>query len=149
MSTAEAFWSVAGNAPLRLVEMSREECLHALDARPVGRLAYNGEDGPRILPVNFILTEDAIVFRTLADGEIAKYAVDTTCAFEVDDFDEFFESGWSVLAVGLAQLLTEADFQRLRYGKIPQPWANGPRILFVKLPLGQLSGRQLLPAGRS
>jgi uncharacterized protein len=74
--------------------------------------------------------------------------MDTTCAFEIDDVDEFFESGWSVLAVGVAQLLTEADFQRLRFGRIPEPWADGPRILFVKLPLLQLSGRQLVPHAR-
>ena len=145
MSTAEAFWSVAGTATGRLVEMTREDCLDALQAKRVGRLAYTTDDGPRVIPVNYILTEDGIVFRTVPDGEVARYAMDSTCAFEIDEIDEFFESGWSVLAVGVAQLLTEADFARLRYGKIPEPWAEGPRILFVKLPLLHVSGRQLLP----
>ncbi|HET9647097.1 MAG TPA: pyridoxamine 5'-phosphate oxidase family protein [Microlunatus sp.] len=145
MSTAEAFWSVAGRATGRLVEMTREDCLEALQAKRVGRLAYTTDDGPRVIPVNYILTEDGVVFRTVPDGEVARYAMDSTCAFEIDDIDEFFESGWSVLAVGVAQLLTEADFARLRYGKIPEPWADGPRILFVKLPLLHVSGRQLLP----
>ncbi|GAA3632004.1 pyridoxamine 5'-phosphate oxidase family protein [Microlunatus ginsengisoli] len=148
MSTAEAFWSVAGTASGRLVEMTRDESLQALQSKSVGRLAYSTDDGPRIIPINYILTEDGIIFRTVPDGEVARFALDSTCAFEIDEIDEFFEAGWSVLAVGVAQLLTEADFQRLRYGKIPEPWADGPRILFVKLPLMRLSGRQLLPSGR-
>jgi uncharacterized protein len=148
MSTAEAFWTAADTATGRLVEMTREECLQALDAKRIGRLGYPTADGPRIIPVNYVLTDDGIIFRTVPDGEVARNAMDTTCAFEIDDVDEFFESGWSVLAVGVAQLLTEADFQRLRFGRIPEPWADGPRILFVKLPLLQLSGRQLVPHAR-
>jgi uncharacterized protein len=148
MSTAEAFWTAADTATGRLVEMTREECLQALDAKRIGRLGYPTADGPRIIPVNYVLTDDGIIFRTVPDGEVARNAMDTTCAFEIDDLDEFFESGWSVLAVGVAQLLTEADFQRLRFGRIPEPWADGPRILFVKLPLLQLSGRQLVPHAR-
>jgi hypothetical protein len=148
MSTAEAFWTAAGAATGRLVEMTREECLQALEAKRIGRLGYPTADGPRIIPVNHVLTDDGIIFRTVPDGEVARNALDATCAFEVDDVDEFFESGWSVLAVGVAQLLTEADFQRLRFGKIPEPWVDGPRVLFVKLPLLQLTGRQLLPHGR-
>ncbi len=148
MSTAEAFWAAAGATTGQLIEMTREECLEALDAKRVGRLGYPTADGPRIIPVNYVLTDDGIVFRTVPDGEVARHALDASCAFEIDDVDEFFESGWSVLAVGVAQLLTEADFQRLRFGEMPEPWAAGPRVLFVKLPLLQLTGRQLLPHGR-
>jgi len=148
MSTAEAFWSVAGTSATRLVELTREECLESLHAKQVGRLGYNTDDGPRIIPVNYVVTEDAVVFRTVPDGEVARHALDRSCAFQIDDLDEFFQSGWSVLVVGVAQLLSEADFQRLRYGAIPEPWADGPRIVFVKVPIMQLSGRQLLPIGR-
>jgi nitroimidazol reductase NimA-like FMN-containing flavoprotein (pyridoxamine 5'-phosphate oxidase superfamily) len=148
MSTAEAFWSVAGTATGRLVEMTRGECLEAMAAKTVGRLAYATDDGPRIIPVNYVHTEDGVIFRTVPDGEVARHALDTSCAFEIDEIDEFFEAGWSVLVVGVAQLLTEADFQRLRFGKIPEPWADGPRVLFVKLPLLRVTGRQLLPHAR-
>jgi nitroimidazol reductase NimA-like FMN-containing flavoprotein (pyridoxamine 5'-phosphate oxidase superfamily) len=147
MNTAEAFWSVAGTSTAQLVEMTRKECLDALGSKGVGRLAYTTYDGPRVIPVNYVLTEDGVIFRTVPDGEVARHALDTRCAFEIDETDEFFEAGWSVLVVGVAQLLTEADFRRLRYGRIPEPWAAGPRVLFVKVPLLQLSGRQLLSGG--
>ena len=148
MTTAEAFWSVAGTSATPLVELTREECLDALRSKSVGRLAYTSDDGPRVIPVNYVLTADGVIFRTVPDGEVARHAMDSLCAFEIDEIDEFFEAGWSVLVAGVAQLLTEADFRRLQYGRIPEPWAAGPRILFVKIPLLQVSGRQLLPGGR-
>jgi len=72
-----------------------------------------------------------VVFRTVSDGEVYRHALETTCAFEIDEIDEFYQSGWSVLAVGGLQLLTEEEFARLQFGKIPKPWAAGPRGMFV------------------
>jgi hypothetical protein len=59
-----------------------------------------------------------------------------------DEIDEFYQSGWSVLAVGGLQLLTEEEFACLQFGKIPKPWAAGPRGMFVRLPCVQLTGRR-------
>ena len=75
-----------------------------------------------------------MIFRTVPDGQLFRDALETTCAFEID---EFYQSGWSVLAVG-----------RLRFGKIPEPWAAGPRSIFVRLPCMQLTGLRVIPGGR-
>ena len=99
MSTAEAFWMSVG-ASGRLVELSRDECLELLGAMSVGRIAYTTDDGPRVLPVNYVLEGDGVIFRTVPDGEVFRDALETTCAFEIDQIDEFYQSGWSVLAVG-------------------------------------------------
>ena len=37
-----------------LIELDRAECLELLAAKSVGRIAYVGDTGPRILPVNYI-----------------------------------------------------------------------------------------------
>jgi hypothetical protein len=71
-----------------------------LAAKSVGRIAYTSDAGARILPVNYILLDDCIIFRTVPDGEIFHHALDSICAFEIDETDEFFLSGWSVVAVG-------------------------------------------------
>jgi len=147
MSTAEAFWMSVG-ASGRLVELSRDECLELLGAMSVGRIAYTTDDGPRVLPVNYVLEGDGVIFRTVPDGEVFRDALETTCAFEIDQIDEFYQSGWSVLAVGGLQMLTEEEFGRLRFGKIPEPWAAGPRSMFVRLPCVQLTGRRVIPGGR-
>ena len=96
-----------------------------------------------IMPMNFTLADDRIVFRTLAHGAAAR-AVTTAVAFEVDDIDDFLEAGWSVVVAGTATLLTEADLSRF-LDAAPHPWAEGPRTLFVGVPLEQVTGRRLLP----
>jgi uncharacterized protein len=70
------------------------------------------------------------------------------CAFEIDEVDEFFESGWSVVVVGRLELATEEDFARMKFGKIPEPWAGGSRHMFVRLPFQQVSGRRVIGHSR-
>ena len=52
-----------------LIELDREECLELLAAKSVGRLAYAADYGARILPVNYVLADDSIIFRTVPDGQ--------------------------------------------------------------------------------
>ena len=131
-----------------LIELDREECLELLAAKSVGRIAYAADYGARILPVNYVLADDSIVFRTVPDGEIFHHALSSVCAFEIDETDEFFESGWSVVVVGRLELATGDDFDHMRYGKLPQPWATGSRYMFVRLPCTQVSGRRVIGHGR-
>lgn len=104
-----------------LIELAREECLELLAAKSVGRLAYAAHYGARILPVNYVLADDSIIFRTLPNGAIFHHALNSMCAFEVDDTDEFFESGWSVVATGFLELATRDDFEHMRHGKLRNP----------------------------
>ncbi len=108
-----------------LIELDRQECLELLAAKSVGRIAYAADYGARILPVNYVFAGDNIIFRTVPDGQIFHHALSSICAFEIDETDEFFESGWSVVAVGRLELATGAAFDHMRYGKLPQP---GPRV---------------------
>ena len=146
-TTSDAFWAAAelGSGPIVL---DRAECMQLLAAKSVGRIAYTGDTGARILPVNYILGADCVIFRTVPDGEIFRYALNSNCAFEIDETDEFFESGWSVVAVGRLQLATEGDFASMQYGKLPEPWAGGSRWMFVRLPCEQVSGRRVIGHGR-
>ena len=131
-----------------LIELDRAECLELLAAKRVGRIAYPVDKGARILPVNYILANDCIIFRTVKDGEIFRHALDSICAFEIDDTDEFFESGWSVVVVGRLQLATEDDFARMLHGEVPEPWAAGDRWMFVRLSGEDVSGRRVVGHGR-
>ena len=91
--------------------LDREECLVLLRWESVGRLAV-GRDGfaPVVVPVNFVLDGDTILFRTDA-GDTALRLFEGPASFQVDRFDWYRRIGWSVLLQGTAQLLTgdEAD----------------------------------------
>ena len=131
-TASDAFWAAA-ELGTSLIELDRQECLELLAAKSVGRLAYVVDNGARILPFNYVLAEDSVIFRTVPDGEIYHHALSSICAFEVDETDEFFESGWSVVVVGRLELASEEDFARMLYGKLPEPWAGGSRYMFVRL----------------
>ncbi|MFP5282893.1 MAG: pyridoxamine 5'-phosphate oxidase family protein [Actinomycetes bacterium] len=145
MTAKEDFW-LAMSRGGAVVELDRSECVDLLGAGTVGRLGYVTDDGPRVVPVNYVLAEDRVVFRTTAYGEVARAASGRRIAFEVDDVDEFFRAGWSVLVVGTADLLSEADLGRLSPRTWPEPWAAGPRTLFLQIPVGDVTGRRVLPA---
>jgi hypothetical protein len=146
-TTSDAFW-INADVGAGLIELDRAECIELLGAKSVGRIAYTTDAGSRILPVNYVLVDDFVIFRTVPDGEISHHALSSICAFEIDETDEFFESGWSVVVVGRLQLATVDDFAHMRQGRHPQPWAGGNRYMFVRLPCEQVSGRRVIGHGR-
>ena len=54
--------------------LSPAECLGLLEAGGVGRVGFASADGITMLPVNFALTGQAIIFRTAPDTLLAVYA---------------------------------------------------------------------------
>jgi nitroimidazol reductase NimA-like FMN-containing flavoprotein (pyridoxamine 5'-phosphate oxidase superfamily) len=100
--------------------------------------------GPRIVPVSYRVYGDAIVFRTTPYSELSTYGWDTDLAFEVDDLDHEAHAGWSVVAIGRAQVVDDPDeVQRIRREREPQPWAAGSRQLYVRLTWRKLTGIRL------
>jgi nitroimidazol reductase NimA-like FMN-containing flavoprotein (pyridoxamine 5'-phosphate oxidase superfamily) len=100
--------------------------------------------GPRIVPVNYSLHGDAIVFRTTPYSKLSTYGWNADLAFEVDSFDRETHEGWSVVAIGRAHVVDDPDeVQRIRQGWEPRPWAAGSRNLYVMLPWRELSGVRL------
>ena len=45
-------------------ELDAAECLRLVAGQQIGRVAYNGQLGPMVLPVKYRLFGDSIVFRT-------------------------------------------------------------------------------------
>lgn len=125
------------------IELSRAECLHLLRQKSLGRVAFQTANGLRVFPLNYVVHDDRIVFRTLPYGVIARSIRASDVAFEVDDVDEELRSGWSVLAVGRCQRLEEPELTSFRHSEVPQPWVEGTRELYFAIRWKGLSGRRL------
>jgi uncharacterized protein len=124
--------------------LSPAECRELLEGGVVGRLAMATPVGPRIVPVNYAVHGDAIVFRTAPYSELSTYGWDTDLAFEVDHIDYETHLGWSVVALGRAHVVDDPDeVQRIRATWDPRPWAPGSRNLYVKVVWRELSGVRL------
>src|SRR5690348_13192637 len=88
------------HSTFRFQELDTKECMELLKLKRVGRIVWAESGGPQCLPVNFVLHNDRILFRTSPYSAIARVASQLSAAFEVDDIDEFVGTGWSILVTG-------------------------------------------------
>jgi len=133
-----------GTPPLGRAELTAVECRDLLQTREVGRVAVCTPRGPMILPVNYVLDGQAVVFRTAPYGVLGRHAWNGRVAFEVDHIDTATRSGWSVLATGTGGLVEDAEqLALIRAFHNPQPWAPGSRLLYVRVPWDELTGRRV------
>jgi uncharacterized protein len=130
--------------PSHLREIGRTECLELIGTSRVGRVAYCDEHGPVVLPVNHVLDGDQILIRISPHSLLARHLRSGRASFQVDEFDDYTQSGWSVLV--------RADAEFVPYDELPEiderpyPWAEGQRTLHVRLSPTEITGRRLFPA---
>ena len=125
-------------------ELSYGKCRELLGANVFGRVGVCTPQAPVILPVNYSVVGEAIIFRTTPYGVVANHDWGARIAFEIDYVDYADHKGWSVLAVGQGVRIEDADeIDRIKRTWEPQPWAGGDRPLYVKLAWDELSGRRL------
>lgn len=129
--------------PGHMRELDEAECLELADGRSVGRVAFCTADGPVVLPVNYTVHERDVLFRTSPHNTIAQHLDGSPTAFEVDDVDDYSESGWSVLFRGTAEFVESVG--ELAAESRPLPWPAGTRSLFVRVRTRAVTGRRLYP----
>ena len=130
--------------PSHIMEIDTDECLELASSRSVGRVAYSDQDGPVAVPVNYVLDGGDVLFRISAHSALAQHLRSGPASFEIDDIDDFTQSGWSVLIRGTARFI---EYDRLpEPSERPVPWAEGNRTFHVRITPGSITGRRLLPA---
>jgi uncharacterized protein len=127
--------------------LEREECLRLLAGGHVGRVGVVEGNQPLILPVNYALDGEAIVFRT-GRGTKLDLGTRAPACFEIDGVDVSARPGWSVLAVGRLEEVTSYDAQALQaVQRLPvTPWAPGERSHWMRLLPRRLTGRRVGPS---
>lgn len=126
-----------------LEKLGREECLTLLASRSVGRVGITISALPVIFPVNFAILDGDIVFRSSPGSKLTAAAQRAVVAFEVDDVDGMYHSGWSVLIVGPAYEITDpAELSRAQALPLT-PWAPGQKGHFIRIRSEIVSGRRV------
>ena len=105
------------------LEMTLDECWEMLRTAGLGRLAFRIIDEVYITPVNFVVDDRTILFRTAEGTKLLAAEMGTQVAFEVDDIGDGVAR--SVVVRGTAERLPEdqadwADLFDL------SPWVVGP-----------------------
>lgn len=131
----------------RLRELSVDACLELLAAHHVGRVAVDDGDGPVVLPVNYVLDQGSVLFRTDEGSKLDAAMRGARVAFEIDGVDERRRIGWSVLVRGRVVEVTDGDeLDRVR--QLPlDPFVGGHKEHYVRVLSTNMSGRRIaLPA---
>ena len=142
--TEDATIGRAGMRPAshHLNVLDADECWARLRQHDLGRISFVSEGWPRIFPVNYAAGEGAIVFRT-APGAKLTYGPSARVCFEIDGVDVWSGSGWSVMAIGVLEDITDLSDdrgQRLRKLAV-HPVAPGEKMHWLSLTPQELSGR--------
>ncbi len=125
-----------------LRELSYAECRALLVRQETGRVAVATPDGPHIVPLNYSVVDESIVFRTTPFSILATYGRNAKLAFEVDHFRDQQQFGWSVVVRGRTDVVTDpGELAHIRQIWPPYPWADGARNLHFRLPFQELTGR--------
>jgi len=131
-------------------ELTRAQCERLIARGGVGRIGMCTDTGPAIVPVNYVLDDGSIVFRTTAYSGLAKQVWGKQVAFEVDHLDTEHAWAWSVLALGRVVPIDDPEEIALldRRGEL-HPWAAGERRLHMRIAPTRVSGRAIgaLPEG--
>jgi nitroimidazol reductase NimA-like FMN-containing flavoprotein (pyridoxamine 5'-phosphate oxidase superfamily) len=122
--------------------LSETECAALLSSVEVGRLAIAIADLPEIYPVNFVVDDGHIVFRTAEGTKLAGAVLGRGVAFEVDGYEPSDGHAWSVMVKGVATEIEKME-EVFAAADLPLfPWHNGPKHRFVRIDPTEITGRR-------
>ncbi|MFD8293157.1 pyridoxamine 5'-phosphate oxidase family protein [Streptomyces lavendulae] len=131
----------------RTEELGADEALRLLGTVPLGRIVFTRHALPAVRPVNHVLDGDDIIVRvqdgsTVAALLAAQDGPGVVVAYEADAIDPATRLGWSVVATGYADAVTDpTDLDR--YARLLQPWADAPPSRALRIRPGVVTGFRL------
>ncbi len=125
-----------------ITALTRDECLRHLAIASVGRVVMSARALPAVIPVQFALLGDRIVFWADARDHPETINDNTVVGFQADDIDPVTHDGWSVQVVGLASHVRDPAALASLEGATPRGWNDGTGPL-ISLSLDLVDGRRL------
>lgn len=131
-----------GSYIVKMYELEEDVCRRLLCGCTFGRVAFEDpRAGLTVLPVNFVISHDAVVFRVQIGSALDRAGNGSLVAFEADDVDPIAESGWSVLVRGIATHLRDPKRVAALADTTVHPWAPGRRDRWIEIHPQQITGR--------
>lgn len=125
-----------------LVETSSFDAWHLLSRADVARVAWY--DGARVLvvPVNCVIADGALWFRTTPHAAIARAGAGKEVVVEADHLDAVDRTGWSVVLRAVVELVDpQSALDAVSELCI---WPDGTHDVYVRLEPTEVTGRRLL-----
>ena len=120
-------------------ELHPEECWEFLRDREFGRIALHLLDEVHIVPINYVVDDHRLLFRTAEGSKLLGLKMNADVAFEVDEIEN--EIAISVVVRGQAHELT-GDRARLVEQLPLRPWVDTPKMRIVAIQATEITGRR-------
>jgi nitroimidazol reductase NimA-like FMN-containing flavoprotein (pyridoxamine 5'-phosphate oxidase superfamily) len=127
--------------------LTMPECMRLVGTVPVGRMAMIDRGEIVVFPVNHVIDQHVVAFRTAYGAKMEAALMRHVVSFEADAYDAEAHTGWSVVIKGRADLVTDdEDLARLEASGL-RPWSNPvARDTWVVIRATEVSGRRILPS---
>lgn len=116
-----------------------KEAWNLLSSVALGRLVTSFGGQLEIFPVNFVVQNGTVLFRTAEGTKLFTTVMNEKVLFEADDHTT--TEGWSVIIRGTARMLSGADeiLQAEQSGLMP--WVPTEKLRFVRVTASEISAR--------
>lgn len=122
--------------------LTEEQCWSLMGSVEVGRLAVAAAGDIDIFPLNFVVDDRTLLFRTAEGTKLVEVVLAGRVAFEVDGYDPERGRAWSVVLKGHAQMLDKWDDIYTAQDMPLFPWNHAPKERFVRISPYSISGRR-------
>ncbi|WP_144205824.1 pyridoxamine 5'-phosphate oxidase family protein [Mycobacterium tilburgii] len=121
------------------VVLSEDESWRRLGGVALGRLVTSFAGEPEIFPVNYVVQNRTVLFRTAEGTKLFSAVASNVVVFEADDHDA--TEGWSVIVRGRARLLrTAAEIGEAERAEL-RPWTATVKKHYVRVIPTDITGR--------
>ncbi|MCB0948804.1 MAG: pyridoxamine 5'-phosphate oxidase family protein [Mycobacterium sp.] len=120
--------------------LPESECWQLLSSAPLGRLVTSADGSPEIFPVNFVVQNRTVLFRTAEGTKLISSAINNQVLFEADDYSA--AEGWSVIVKGVARSLhTDQEIEEAERVQL-LPWTATVKEHYIRVLPTRVTGRR-------
>ncbi|MFF1251978.1 pyridoxamine 5'-phosphate oxidase family protein [Pseudarthrobacter sp. NPDC058329] len=123
-------------------KLTFDECWDLLEGDTLGRLGLVVDGHPEIFPVNYVVHQRSIVFRTAGVTKLWNAKSQRPAALEIDGYDPHTEEAWSVVARGDTEIIEDQAEKEAVDGLGLEPWQPGEKTHYIRLSARVLTGRR-------
>lgn len=127
------------NADTVVTTLSDDQCWERLARRELGRLVTHVGDVLDIFPVNYVVDDGSILFRTAPGSKLTELTINDEVLFEVDDHTD--ADAWSVVVRGTAHVLDTGAEVEAADELALKPWIPTLKYYYVRVRPTALTGR--------
>ena len=129
--------------------LSEDECIQLLRSKTVGRVGLSASSLPFVLPVRYVVDDDRILMRTGQGTRMAAATSNAVVAFEVDEFDDAMDAGWSVMVQGFAREVVDDAPVGPVAEAVLSSWVGPMPAKCFSIPMEIVTGQRLHPLAAS